>query len=71
MPSQRQAREAETAPLLAPAQQAEDLRVLTVVGIAAVMEEGEATADISPAGAMVVGEVGETEKLLRRPPECP
>jgi hypothetical protein len=54
LPWQHQAKEAGIAPLLAAAQQAEDLRVLTVDGIAAVM-----------------GEAGESEKLLRRPPGCP
>jgi hypothetical protein len=71
LPWQHQAREAGIAPLLAAAQQAEDLRVLTVVGIAAVMEEGGATVVISPAGAKIAGKAEKTEKLLRRPPEYP
>jgi hypothetical protein len=71
LPWQHQAREAGIAPLLAAAQQAEDLRVLTVDGIAEVMEEGVATVVISPAGAKVAGKAEKIEKLLRRPPEYP
>ena len=71
MPLQPQPREAGIALLLAAVLEAEELRVLTVDGIAAAMEEGGATVVISPAGAKIAGKAEETEKLLRRPPECP
>ena len=70
-PKQRQAREAEIALLLTVVQEAEDPLVLTAVGIAAEMEEGEVTVVNSPTGAIPAGGAVENEKLLRRPPGFP